>query len=81
MSLFRGADFGAPLIESSFYSGDCLGADHAGEGEYEDTDKNLVGLESSAGNRDHETDSGGGGVKLADHDAHNGSPEPEPETR
>src|SRR5688572_3322988 len=65
--LFRRSDFGAPLIKPFLHPGDQLRTDHSGQGENGHADKNLVGLESSAGHGDHETDAGCGGIQLADH--------------
>ena len=59
---------------------DQLRADHTRQSENQDADKYLVSLKGGSSNCDHETDSGGRGIKLADHDTDDRSPKAQSQT-
>ena len=67
--LFLRAYGWAPATEPLFNATEQLHANHPGQRENQDADKDLVGLKGRAGNRDHKTYPGGGGIEFADHDA------------
>lgn len=75
----HGADFWPPLVEPPLYAAQYFGPQHAGEGENQDTDKNLVGLKGRAGDGDHKTYSRSGGVEFSHHYADDSPPEPLPQ--
>ena len=62
-------DLRAPFVKAALEAVDDIGQRHSGDGENCNTDEDFVGLERGSRNRDHEADTGGGGIEFADHDA------------
>src|SRR6185295_17166195 len=76
-----GTDLRPPFVEFSLGSVDDFRGDHAGYGKYKDADEDLIGLKSCAGDRDHKSDTGSGGIKFSDHDADQSPPDRQSQPR
>jgi len=64
--LCAGANFRAPFVKAMLDSVQNIRQNDTGDRKYQHTNKYLIGLERRSRNRDHETDPGSCGIKLAD---------------
>ena len=66
---------------SNFFSAliDNFRGKHAADRENEHADENFIGLESRAGDGDHEADAGRGGIELSHHHADQSPSDRQPE--